>query len=183
MAPSEVYLQAAADAAAGGRPSPAPLVEGWIQSAVEPRRGDGDGHTLSLVAQWAPYDLAEGSWEERREEIGDLVIAALARHAPGLEDLIVERTVLGPPDLEARFGLRGGHPLHGEMLPDWLWDARPAGGWHRYRTPLAGLYLCGAGSHPGGGITGAPGRNAARAVLSDLVEGGSRGAAAKVGAA
>jgi phytoene dehydrogenase-like protein len=174
VAPSVAYLEDACGAAAEGRPSPGMYCEAWIQSAHEPGLAPEGRHTLSAFAQWAPYELAEGTWEERREEIGDLVVGALARFAPGIEDLVEHRMVLGPPDLEERFGLSGGHPFHGEMLPDWMWDARPAGGWHRHRTPLAGLYMCGAGTHPGGGVCGAPGRNAARAVLEDLVAAGSR---------
>ena len=80
--------------------------------------------------------------------------------------------MLGPPDLEARFGLTGGNIFHGEILPDWLFDKRPAAKWHRHRWPLPGLYLCGSGAHPGGGVCGAPGRNAARAVLADKVASG-----------
>jgi len=80
--------------------------------------------------------------------------------------------VLGPPDLEERFGLTGGNIFHGELLPDWLFDRRPAAGWHRHRWPLPGLYLCGSAAHPGGGVCGAPGRNAARSVLEDLVAAG-----------
>jgi phytoene dehydrogenase-like protein len=172
VAPSIAYLEEAARAAAEGHPSPAMFCEAWIESAVTPELAPVGRHTLSVCAQWAPYTLAEGSWEERRDEIGDLVLAALTRYAPGLEDLVEARMVLGPPDLEDRFGLTGGHPSHGELLPDWMWDSRPAGGWHRHRTPLSGLYMCGAGTHPGGGVSGAPGRNAARAVLADLVASG-----------
>jgi phytoene dehydrogenase-like protein len=127
---------------------------------------------LSVFAQYVPYELAEGTWEQRREEIGDRVIATLERYAPGLANLIEGRLVLGPPDLEERFGLTGGNIFHGEILPEWLFDKRPANAWHRYRTPLPGLYLCGSGAHPGGGVCGAPGRNAARAVLSDVVADG-----------
>jgi phytoene dehydrogenase-like protein len=121
-----------------------------------------------VFAQYAPYTLAEGTWDSRREEIGDLVIATLERYAPGLTNLVEERMVLGPPDLEERFGLTGGNIFHGELLPDWLFDRRPAAGWHRHRLPLARMYLCGSGAHPGGGVCGAPGRNAARAVLEDI---------------
>jgi phytoene dehydrogenase-like protein len=84
-----------------------------------------------------------------------------------LTDLVEDRLVLGPPDLEARFGLTGGNIFHGELLPDWLFERRPASTWHRHRLPISGFYLCGSGAHPGGGVCGAPGRNAARAVLED----------------
>jgi phytoene dehydrogenase-like protein len=170
VAPSIDYLERACREAADGRPSSQMFCEGWIQTASEPELVATKGkHTLSVFAQYAPYELAEGSWNDRREEIGDLVLATLERYAPGLTDLVEDRLVLGPPDLESRFGLTGGNIFHGEILPDWLFDRRPAAGWHRHRWPLPGLYLCGSGAHPGGGVCGAPGRNAARAVLEDRV--------------
>jgi phytoene dehydrogenase-like protein len=169
ISPSIDYLESACLAAAEGRPSPEMFCEAWIQTASEPDLAPAGKHTLSVFAQYAPYELAEGTWGERRDEIGDLVLGALERYAPGLTDLVEDRLVLGPPDLEERFGLTGGNIFHGEILPDWLFDKRPASTWHRYRLPLAGYYLCGSGAHPGGGVCGAPGRNAARAVLADLV--------------
>ncbi|MDQ4065488.1 MAG: NAD(P)/FAD-dependent oxidoreductase, partial [Actinomycetota bacterium] len=172
IAPSIDYLEDAARAAASGAPARKMFCEAWIQSASEPELAPAGKHTLSVFAQYAPYELADGTWEERRDEIGDLVLGTLEDYAPGLTDLVVDRMVLGPPDLEARFGLVGGNIFHGELLPDWLFDKRPANTWHRYRSPLAGLYMCGSGTHPGGGVCGAPGRNAARAVLADLVAAG-----------
>ena len=172
VSPSIDYLEDAARSAAEGVPSPKMFCEAWIQTASEPDLAPEGKHTLSIFAQYAPYDLAEGSWEGRREEIGDMVIATLEQYAPGLSDLIEGRLVLGPPDLEERFGLTGGNIFHGELLPDWLFDKRPANTWHRYRTPLPGFYMCGSGTHPGGGVCGAPGRNAARAVLEDNVAAG-----------
>ncbi len=172
ISPSIDYLEDAARAAAEGRPSPEMFCEAWIQTASEPELAPEGKHTLSVFAQYAPYDLAEGSWAEHREEIGDMVIATLERYAPGLSDLIEGRLVLGPPDLEERFGLTGGNIFHGEILPDWLFEKRPVNTWHRYRTPLPGFYMCGSGTHPGGGVCGAPGRNAARAVIEDKVAAG-----------
>lgn len=168
ISPSIDHLETAARDASEGRPAQAMFCEAWIQSASEPELAPSGKHTLSVFAQYAPYELAEGTWEQRRDEIGDLVIGALERYAPGLGDLIEDRLVLGPPDLESRFGLTGGNIFHGELLPDWLFEKRPANVWHRHRSPLPGFYLCGSGSHPGGGVCGAPGRNAARAVLADL---------------
>jgi phytoene dehydrogenase-like protein len=173
IAPSIDYLEDACSAAAEGRPAEKFFCEAWIQSASEPELAPAGKHTLSIFAQYAPYELAEGTWGERRAEIGDRVLATLEDYAPGLTDLVEDRLVLGPPDLEERFGLTGGNIFHGELLPDWLFDKRPAGTWHRYRSPLAGLYMCGSGTHPGGGVCGAPGRNAARAVLEDLVSKGA----------
>jgi phytoene dehydrogenase-like protein len=167
ISPSIDYLEDACAAAAEGRPAENMFCEAWIQTASEPELAPQGKHTLSIFAQYAPLELAEGSWDERRDEIGDLVIASIERHAPGLIGLIEDRLVLGPPDLEARFGLTGGNIFHGEILPEWLFEKRPVPTWHRYRSPLPGFYMCGSGTHPGGGVCGAPGRNAARAVLSD----------------
>jgi phytoene dehydrogenase-like protein len=167
ISPSIDYLEDACAAVAEGRPAENMFCEAWIQTASEPDLAPQGKHTLSIFAQYAPLELAEGSWDERRDEIGDLVIASIERHAPGLTGLIEDRLVLGPPDLEARFGLTGGNIFHGEILPEWLFEKRPVPTWHRYRSPLPGFYMCGSGTHPGGGVCGAPGRNAARAVLSD----------------
>lgn len=172
ISPSIEYLESACSAAAEGRPAERMFCEAWIQTASEPELAPEGKHTLSVFAQYAPYRLAEGTWEERRDEIGDLVISTLEGYAPGLSDLIEDRLVLGPPDLEERFGLTGGNIFHGEILPDWLFDRRPSSAWHRYRLPLPGMFLCGSGAHPGGGVCGAPGRNAARALLSDIAHKG-----------
>lgn len=169
ISPSIDYLEDACRSAAAGHPAPNMFCEAWIQTASEPELAPEGKHTLSIFAQYVPYTLAEGTWDERRDEIGDIVLGTLERYAPGLTDLVEDRLVLGPRDLEARFGLTGGNIFHGEILPDWLFDKRPANGWHRHRWPLPGLYLCGSGAHPGGGVCGAPGRNAARAVLEDKV--------------
>ena len=168
VAPSIDYLETAARSAAEGKPADPMFCEAWIQTASEPELAPEGKHTLSVFAQYAPYSLAEGTWESRRDEIGDIVLGTLERYAPGLTDLVEDRLILGPPDLEERFGLTGGNIFHGEILPDWLFEKRPANVWHRHRSPLPGFYMCGSGTHPGGGVCGAPGRNAARAVLADL---------------
>jgi phytoene dehydrogenase-like protein len=173
IAPSIDYLEKACAQAAEGRPADAMFCEAWIQTASEPELAPEGKHTLSVFAQYAPYTLAEGTWDERREEIGDTVLGTLERYAPGLTELVEDRLVLGPPDLEARFGLTGGNIFHGELLPDWLFDRRPSSPWHRHRLPLPGAYLCGSGAHPGGAVTGAPGLIASRAVLEDLVGSGN----------
>ena len=110
--------------------------------------------------------LATGTWDERRDEIGDAVLAAVARFAPDVVSCVSEREVLGPPDVEARVGLTGGHIFQGEILPEQMWDRRFAA-----RTPVTGLYLCGAGTHPGGSVMAVNGRNAAVAVAEDLARG------------
>ena len=173
VSPSIDYLEEAAREADEGRPARRMMIEAWIQTASEPELAPEGKHTLSIFAQYVPYELAEGTWDTRRDEIGDIVISTLEEYAPGLSGLIEDRLILGPPDLEARFGLTGGNIFHGEILPDWLFDKRPSSAWHRYRLPLPGMYLCGSGAHPGGGVCGAPGRNAARALLSDIAHKGS----------
>lgn len=172
ISPSIGYLEEASRAADEGRPAERMFCEAWIQTASEPELAPAGKHTLSVFAQYAPYDLADGTWAERRDEIGDLVLNTLEAYVPGLTALVEDRLVLGPPDLEERFALTGGNIFHGEILPDWIFEKRPASTWHRYRTPLPGLYMCGSGTHPGGGVCGAPGRNAARAVIADKVSAG-----------
>ena len=152
--------QAACEAARRGEPAPA-WCELYFQTAYDGSVAPPGAHTMSVFAQYAPYHLDNGDWDGRRDDIADLVVAEIARFAPDVAGCIVERQVLGPPDVEARIGLTGGHIFQGECLPDQMWDRRfgPA-------TPVPGLYLCGAGTHPGGSVIAANGRNAARAVLA-----------------
>jgi phytoene dehydrogenase-like protein len=154
--------QAACAASRRGVPSPA-WCELYFQTAYDPTIAPNSRHTMSVFAQYAPYRLAEGDWSKRREEIGDLVLAGIARFAPDVVDVVEERQVLGPPDIEARTGLTGGHIFQGECLPDQMWERRLTP-----RTPVPGLYLCGAATHPGGSVIGANGRNAAMVVVADL---------------
>jgi phytoene dehydrogenase-like protein len=172
IAPSIDYLEKVCRTAGEGRIPEEMFCEAWIQTASEPDLAPAGKHTLSVFAQYVPYEPADEGWAERREDAGDAVLNTLERYAPGLTNLVEERLVLGPKDLEERFGLTGGHIFHGEILPDWLFDRRPASPWHRYRLPVPGLYLCGSGAHPGGGVCGAPGRNAARAVMEDIASKG-----------
>jgi phytoene dehydrogenase-like protein len=157
--------QAAFDACRRGEPAPA-WCEVYFQTPYDPSVAPPGAHTMSVFAQYAPYTLAEGTWETRRDEIGDRVLDAVARFAPDVAGCVVEREVLGPPDVEARIGLTGGHIFQGECLPDQMWDRRFAS-----RTPIPAVYLCGAATHPGGSVIGANGRNAAMAVLADLADG------------
>jgi phytoene dehydrogenase-like protein len=154
--------QAAFERARQGEPAPA-WCELYFQTAYDPTVAPHGRHTMSVFAQYAPYRLARGDWAARREEIGDAVLAQVARFAPDVADVVIHREVLGPTDVEARIGLTGGHIFQGECLPDQLWDRRFAP-----RTPVPGLYLCGAATHPGGSVIGANGRNAAMAVLAAL---------------
>ena len=166
--PSIDYLQKAWEDCAEGRPSERPFMEGYIQSATEDGLAPPGKHTMSLFCQYAPYRLAEGTWDERREEIGRNIVDTLAEYAPNLPDAVEGMEVLGAPDIEARIGITGGNIFHGEILPDQMFDRRPVPGYADYRTPVSNLYLCGSGAWPGGAVYGAPGRNCAREVLSDL---------------
>lgn len=122
---------------------------------------------MSIFVQYAPYDIKEGAsfWPERREAFGDAVIDTLAEYCPTLKDDILYRQVLTPWDLEQEFGLTQGNIFHGELSLDQLLFMRPTSGWARYRTPIRRLWICGSGAHPGGGIMGAPGELAAKALL------------------
>jgi phytoene dehydrogenase-like protein len=125
-------------------------------------------HIATIDVNSQPYRLAEGSWDDIKEGVADRVLTELAAYMPGLPELVLHRQVLSPLDLERVIGLTGGHALHGDMAPDQLFFNRPVRGHADYRTPVRGLYLCGAGTHPGGGVSGANGRNCAREVLRDL---------------
>jgi phytoene dehydrogenase-like protein len=128
-------------------------------------------HIMTCFVQYVPYALARGTWDENRELLGDRVVKKIAEYAPNVPGAILGRQVLTPLDLERVYGLTEGNIFHGDLVLEQLFFMRPVPGWSRYRTPVAGLYLCGAGAHPGGGVTGAPGYNAAHAVLKDRVRG------------
>lgn len=168
IGPGIDYLERSFDAAKYGDFSPEPWCEVTIPSIADPSLAPSGGHVLSVYAQYAPHRLREGSWTERREALGDAVVRTLAAYAPDLPGKVVARRVLTPLDLEEEYGLTGGHGFHGEHSLDQLFTMRPVLGHARYRTPVAGLYLCGAGTHPGGGVTGGPGRNASREIVKDL---------------
>jgi len=173
VAPSVRYLDRAADASKYGRASEAPWLEATIPSLVDPTLVDGAAaggvrHVMSVIAQSAPYELREGDWENEREPFGDRVVAALESVAPGIGGLVVARQVLTPLDIERDYGIAHGHPLHLEPGLDQWFAWRPLLGYARHRMPLPGLYLAAAGAHPGGGVTGLPGKGAAAAVLADL---------------
>lgn len=168
VAPSIDYLEKAFDASKYGRVSDEPYLEATIPTLVDPTLAPDGTHVMSIVVQWTPYALREGDWEAERERVGDLVVKTMEQYAPGLGDLVTARQVLTPVDLEREYGLSGGHPLHAEPGLDQFFAWRPLLGHARYRFGIDGLYLCGSGAHPGGGVTGAPGANAAREILSDL---------------
>ena len=163
-------MEHAFDASKHGRISDEPVLEATIPSLVDPSlvAGAPEGtHVMSVIAQWMPPRLTAEDWLGRRDEVGDLVLRTLESVAPGLSSRVRARQVLTPADLEADYGLTGGHPLHAEPALDSFFLWRPLLGWARYRMPVEGLYLAGSGGHPGGGVTGVPGRNAAREVIAD----------------
>ncbi len=161
-------LERAFDDAKHGGLSARPYLDVTIPSLADPSLAPAGRHVLSAYVQYTPYRLKDGDWKSRRNELGDRVVALLEEHAPGLRSLVLGRQVLTPAVLEETYGLTGGHPSHGEPSLDQLFVARPLLGWARYRAPLPGLYMCGAGTHPGGGVTGGPGANAAREIIKDL---------------
>lgn len=162
------YIERAFDASKYGRASEQPFLEITIPTLTDPSLAPAGKHVMSICAQFAPYQLREGNWEAQRDAFGDAVIQTLAEYAPALPEKILARQVLTPLDLEREYGLTGGHPYHGELALDQLFTMRPLLDWARYRTPIESLFLCGSGTHPGNGLTGASGFNAAREVLRSL---------------
>ncbi|MGH7318910.1 MAG: phytoene desaturase family protein [Candidatus Rokuibacteriota bacterium] len=154
--------------AQAGRPSRTPLMEVQIPTVYDPTLAPPGHHVVSVWALWAPVRLAEGSWETRRRAVGEQLIDILTAYAPNFRRALIDWRLFTPVDLEARVGLTDGNIRHLDIVPGQMFARRPLPGWAQYRTPLPGLYLCGAGTHPGGEVTGAPGHNAAHAILHDL---------------
>ncbi len=167
ISPSVDYMERAYDEAKYGRFSRRPYIDMVIPSLTDPSVAPPGKHVMSCFVQYAPYNLKEGNWDEKRDEFGDTVIATIAEHAPNIRELIRDRQVLTPLDLERDFGLSEGNIFQGELTLEQLFFLRPAPGWAQYRTPIKNLYMCGSATHPGGGIMGAPGRNAALQLLKD----------------
>jgi len=161
------YLERAYEDAKYGRPSQRPIVEMTIPTSVDRTLAPPGCHILSLFVQYAPYKLASGNWDAIKDEFADRCIAEIARFAPNVPGSIVHRQVLSPLDLERIYGLTGGNIFQGAMPLHQLFNMRPVPGYSDYRTPLQGLYLCGSAAHPGGGVIGACGRNAATEMLRD----------------
>jgi phytoene dehydrogenase-like protein len=168
MAPTLDYMDRAfMDAKVDGW-SREPIVEMLIPSTVDASLAPPGAHVASLFCQQFAYELPDGrSWDDHREQVADLVIDTVTRHAPNFKRSVLGRKVLTPLDLERTLGLVGGDIMHGVMSLDQLWAARPLLGHGDYRAPVQGLYMCGAGTHPGGGVSGMPGHNAAREILRD----------------
>ena len=169
IGPGIDYLERAFDASKYGEISSDPYLDVTLPTLHDPSLAPAGAHVMSIYVQFAPYTLAGGrSWRDAADDLGRIVLGTLSRHAPGIEQLVVHRQVITPHDLESTYGLTGGHILHGEPSLDQLFTMRPVLGCAQYRTPIAGLYLCGAGTHPGGGITGGSGQNAAKEILKGL---------------
>ncbi len=153
----------------------------WVDCVISSNADDSlapaGRHILTCFVQYVPYRLRDGNWDEKRELLGDRVVKKIAEYAPNVPNSIIARQVLTPLDLERTYGLTEGNIFHGDLRLEQLFFMRPVSGWSQYRTPIDGLYLCGAGAHPGGGVTGAPGHNAAHQVLRDWKKGKFRGAA------
>ncbi len=167
VCPSVEYMERAWDDAKYGCPSRAPMLECTIPSVYDDTVAPPGHHLMNIFVQYAPYRLREGTWDEHKEAFADRVLDILAEYAPNIKNAVLHRHVLSPADLETEFGMTGGNIFHGEMSLDQLFFLRPVPGWAQYRTPVRGLYLCGSGTHPGGGVMGAPGHNAAREILRD----------------
>jgi phytoene dehydrogenase-like protein len=168
VSPSMEYLERAFDDAKYGRISEHPYAEVMFPTAHEPDLAPDGKHIMMAFTQYGPFELREGSWDTERDVYAKRVIDELARHAPGLPDAIEHIEVLTPKDLEDRYGLLGGNIMQGELTPDQMFSFRPVPFYGDHRTPIEGLYLCGGGTHPGGGVMGVPGRNASTVVLKDL---------------
>ena len=167
IGPSLDYLDRAYDDAKYGEPSRDPVLEMTMATSVDDTLAPPGKHILSMFVQYAPYKLASGTWDERKEAFADRCIEVLSPYAPNVPRAIEHRQVLSPLDLERVYGITGGNIMQGAMSPHQLYCFRPVAGWADHRTPVPGLYLCGAASHPGGGVMGACGKNAATEILRD----------------
>ncbi len=168
IGPELDYLERAFDASKYGAWSPRPYLDVTIPSVADPTLVPAGAHVMSITAQYAPHRLRFAEWTDAGLRFADAVIDTLAEYAPNLKSLILHRQVITPAELESKYGMTGGHIFHGELALDQLFTMRPLLGWARYRTPIRGLYMCGAGTHPGYGVSGLSGLNAAREILKDL---------------
>ncbi|MFN0086475.1 MAG: phytoene desaturase family protein [Blastocatellia bacterium] len=169
VCPTMDYIDRAWEDAKQGRPSQHPMLECTIPTAYDDSIAPPGKHIMCIFAQYAPYSLKEAVWDQAlKDRFADRCIDALADYAPNIKRIILHRQVISPLDLETEYGLTGGNIFHGEMDLDQFFFMRPVAGWAKYRAPIRDLYLCGSGTHPGGGVMGAPGYNAAREILRDL---------------
>jgi phytoene dehydrogenase-like protein len=166
LGPGIDYLERAFDASKYGKPSSEPYLDITFPSIADPTMAPAARHVMSVHMQYAPYARRGGSWQGHESALSNTVLNALEPHAPGITALVEHEQVITPLALEETYGLTGGHIYHGELALDQLFTMRPTLGWADYGTPITGLYLCGSGTHPGNGLTGASGRNAARRILA-----------------
>jgi phytoene dehydrogenase-like protein len=170
ICPTLDYIERAYDESKYGRPSARPMLEMTIPSTYDDSLAPPGKHLMNIFLQYTPYSLSKEvapNWHALKERYADCVMELVEEYAPGFKSRVLHRQVLSPLDLEEEYGLTGGNIFHGEMSVDQLYFLRPVPGWAKYRTPVRGLYLCGSGTHPGGGVMGAPGHNAAREILKD----------------
>jgi phytoene dehydrogenase-like protein len=165
ICPSVEYIERAWDDAKYGRPSQSPLIEMTIPTMYDPTLAPAGRHIMGIFLQYAPYTLRDTTWDQQREPYTERILDVIEEYCPNIRKIVVERQTLSPYDLEQRFGITGGNIFHGEMSLDQMFVLRPVAGWAKYKTPVKGLYLCGSGAHPGGGVMGAPGHNCAREIL------------------
>ena len=168
LAPSTDYCESSWNDATNGRLPETPVIQVQIPTVYDPSVAPEGQHVLSMWVFFVPAHLKDGSWSEMRQEFGERLIDEMCRYAPNFRDAIIDWTLLTPEDIEDRIGLTDGNIRHLDMVPQQMMSRRPLPGWSDYRTPIKGLYLCGAGTHPGGEVTGAPGHNAAHVVLEEL---------------
>jgi phytoene dehydrogenase-like protein len=168
ISPTMASIETAYDDARRGVPSRTPILECTIPSVLDDTLAPAGKHVMSMFVQYAPYELASGDWDQEKEAFADRCIALLDEYAPGFAKSVIGRDPVSPLDLEREFSLTGGNIFHGAMTTGQMYFMRPVSGWSGYATPVANLYLCGAGTHPGGGVMGACGKNAAMQVLRRL---------------
>jgi phytoene dehydrogenase-like protein len=168
IGPEIDYLERAYDASKYGEFASAPYLDVMIPTILDPSLAPEGKHVMSAYVQFAPFKLKEGNWDSRRAELGETVVKTLAQYAPNLRSIIEAMQVITPEDLEKTYGFTGGHIFHGELALDQLFTMRPVLDWARYKTPVRGLFMCSSGTHPGNGLTGASGANAAREIIHAL---------------
>jgi phytoene dehydrogenase-like protein len=171
--PSIDYAERAYEDARRGQFSASPFMDCIFQSVLDPSVAPAGSHTMTCFVQYAPRDLANGNWEEAKPAAAETVLRTLEAYAPNLRRVIRHWQIISPEDIERTIGMTGGNIFQGDITPDQLFTFRPVPGWAGYRTPIRGLYLCGSAAHPGGGVMGAPGHNAARTILEDIRASGS----------
>ena len=168
IGPEIDYLERAFDESKYGNFSQHPSLEVTIPSLTDPSLAPAGKHVMSVYMQYAPFKLKSGDWNTRRDALGNTVVQTLSEYAPGIADLIIDGQIITPQDLEETYGMTGGHIFHGELALDQFFTMRPLLDWARYRTPIKNLYLCGSGTHPGTGLTGGSGANAAREIAKEM---------------